>query len=192
MKLLFHSSYSKNASMMRWRKYGEMVFLVSKNAINTFFWVLVLIVQPGTPWRWSSQVFRPSLPRYIGSSIAKPHKTSSECCTACYKSLLHVLFDVDLTQKVLVRLMSCVTCGASETCGSLSVQIRIYSLVPRPCAFIAGSTKFTQKAWSCSARDMCRSICHNHFTENHDVIGCASVAFYVERGSQWWFAHKLS
>ena len=103
--------------------------------------------------------------RYIGSSIAKPHKTSSECCTACYKSLLHVLW-CWLDSEVLVRLMSCVTCGASETCGLLSVQIRIHSLVPRPCAFIACSTKFTQKAWACSSRDMCRSICHNHFTEN--------------------------
>ena len=148
MKLLFHSSYSKNASMMRWRKYREMVFLASKNAINTFFWLLVLIVQPGTPWRWSSQAFRPSIPCFIVSIITKPHKTSSECCTACYKSLLHVLW-CWLDSEVLVRLMSCVTCGASETCGSLSVQIRIHSLVPRPCAFIACSTKFTQKAWAC-------------------------------------------
>jgi len=165
MKLLFHCSYSKNASMMRWRKYGEMVFLTSKNAINTFFWLLVLIVQPGTPWRWSSLAFHPSTLRYIGSSITKPHKTPSECCTACYKSLLRVLW-CWLDSEVLVRLMSCVTCGASETCGLLSVQIRIDSLVLRPCAFIACSTKFTQKAWACSSRDMCRSICHNHFTEN--------------------------
>ena len=34
---------------------------------------------------------RPSILHYIGSSITKPHKTSSESCTACYKSLLCVL-----------------------------------------------------------------------------------------------------
>ena len=31
------------------------------------------------------------------------------------------------------------------------------SLVPRPCAFVACSTKFAQRAWARSSRDVCRS-----------------------------------
>ena len=41
-----------------------------------------------------------------------------------------------------------------------------FSLIPRPCAFVACSTKFTQRAWACSSRDVCRSLRHGHFTEN--------------------------
>ena len=31
------------------------------------------------------------------------------------------------------------------------------SLVPRPCAFVACSTKFAQRAWARSSRDVCHS-----------------------------------
>ena len=40
------------------------------------------------------------------------------------------------------------------------------SLVPRPCVFVACSTKFMQKAWAHSSCDVCRSLHHDHFTEN--------------------------
>ena len=33
----------------------------------------------------------------------------------------------------------------------------IHSLVPRPSAFVACSTKFAQRAWTRSSRDVCRS-----------------------------------
>ena len=42
----------------------------------------------------------------------------------------------------------------------------VRSLVPRPCAFVACSTKFAQRAWARSSRDVCHSIRHGHFTEN--------------------------
>ena len=40
------------------------------------------------------------------------------------------------------------------------------SLVPRPCTFVACSTKFAQRAWARSSRDVCHSLRHGHFTEN--------------------------
>ena len=44
------------------------------------------------------------------------------------------------------------------------------SLVPRPCAFVAYSTKFAQRAWARSSRDVCRSLRHVHSTGINDVI----------------------
>ena len=44
------------------------------------------------------------------------------------------------------------------------------SLVPRPCAFVACSTKFAQRAWARSSRDVCRSLRHVHSTGINDVI----------------------
>ena len=44
------------------------------------------------------------------------------------------------------------------------------SLVPRPCAFVACSTKFAQRAWARSSRDVCRSLRHDHFSRINDVI----------------------
>ena len=58
------------------------------------------------------------------------------------------------------------------------------SLIPRPCTFVACSTKFMQRAWACSSRDVCSSLRHGNSLRINDVIGWASVAFYVERGSQ--------
>ena len=44
------------------------------------------------------------------------------------------------------------------------------SLVPRPCAFVACSTKFSQKAWSILSHDACRSLRHDHSAGINDVI----------------------
>ena len=44
------------------------------------------------------------------------------------------------------------------------------SLVPRPCAFVACSTKFAQRAWAHSSRDACRSLRHDPSTRINDVI----------------------
>ena len=44
------------------------------------------------------------------------------------------------------------------------------SLVPRPYAFVACSTKFAQRAWACSSRDACCSLCHDPSTKINDVI----------------------
>ena len=41
-----------------------------------------------------------------------------------------------------------------------------YSLVPRPCMFVACSTKFAQRPWARSSHDVCHSLCHGHLTEN--------------------------
>ena len=40
------------------------------------------------------------------------------------------------------------------------------SLVPRPYAFVACSTKFTQRAWAHSSHGVGHSLRHGHFTEN--------------------------
>ena len=44
------------------------------------------------------------------------------------------------------------------------------SLVPRPCTFVACSTKFAQKAWAHSSRDVRHSLRHDHSTGINDVI----------------------
>ena len=44
------------------------------------------------------------------------------------------------------------------------------SLVPRPCAFVACSTEFAQRAWARSSRDACRSLRHNPSTRINGVI----------------------
>ena len=49
------------------------------------------------------------------------------------------------------------------------IQDAVYtstSLVPRPCAFVACSMKFTQRTWARSSHDVCHSLRHGHFTEN--------------------------
>ena len=51
----------------------------------------------------------------------------------------------------------------------LGLQV-LGSLVPRPCAFVACSTKFAQRAWARSSRDVCRSLRHVHSTGINDVI----------------------
>ena len=44
------------------------------------------------------------------------------------------------------------------------------SLVPRPCAFVACSMKFAQRAWARSSRNVCCSLRHDHSTGINDVI----------------------
>ena len=50
------------------------------------------------------------------------------------------------------------------------------SLVPRPCAFVACSTKFAQRAWARSSRDVCRS---RNFT-SHQIWPRRVAALVVE------------
>ena len=52
----------------------------------------------------------------------------------------------------------------------LSSITRLSTLVPRPCAFVAFSTKFTQRAWARSSRDACHSLRHDPSTKINDVI----------------------
>ena len=124
IKLLFYHSYSKNASVVRWH------FWCPEMWINMFFgsW------SPSySQERCEGEICWPSILHYKGSSVAKPQKTSSECCRACRKSLLCAIW-CWLESEVLARLCEwcCVqwvnyaTCGASETCGTLSVQIYIH------------------------------------------------------------------
>ena len=44
------------------------------------------------------------------------------------------------------------------------------SLVPRPCAFVACSTKFTQRFWARSLCDVCHSLRHDPSTRINGVI----------------------
>ena len=78
MKLSFYCSYSKNTSMMRWRKYGEMAFLMSRNG-NKMLALAYSQACCESEIHWGSVHVTP-LHR---SSIARPHKMSSECCRAC-------------------------------------------------------------------------------------------------------------
>ena len=55
-------------------------------------------------------------------------------------------------------------------CISLVPMLVSSSLVPRPCTFVACSTKFAQRAWAHSSRDVCRSLRHVHSTGINDVI----------------------
>ena len=61
MKLLFCCSCSKNVSTVRWRFWHPEV------QVNTFFWVLMSILQPGTLWR-------------RGSDLRVSQATPSQCC----------------------------------------------------------------------------------------------------------------
>jgi len=61
-ELLFYCSYT---STMRWR------FRRPEMRVNTFLWLLVPIVQPGTAWRWNSTGFRPSLATYTLHSVVR-------------------------------------------------------------------------------------------------------------------------
>ena len=54
--------------------------------------------------------------------------------------------------------------------GTEGVQQRLVSLIPRPCVFVACSTKFAQRAWARSSRDACCSLRHNPSTRVNDVI----------------------
>ena len=51
----------------------------------------------------------------------------------------------------------------------LSTHFWIY-LDSNPFAFVACSTKFAQRAWARSSRDVCRSLSHVHSTGINDVI----------------------
>ena len=44
------------------------------------------------------------------------------------------------------------------------------TLIPRPCAFVACSATFVQKAWSILSRDAYRSLRHDHSPEINDVM----------------------
>ena len=81
-----------------------MMFQTSRDATKHVFLALGVhrtAMQECRARRLNSLGFRPSIPRYIGSSIAKPHKTSSECCQSLLQKLAlrYLMFDVDLTQR---------------------------------------------------------------------------------------------
>ena len=84
----------------------------------------------------------------------------------------------------VVYVCTCV-CACVFVCVCVCVHVHVYvgvhvreyvsmcvcvSLVPRPCAFVACSTKFAQRAWARSSRDVCRSLRHVHSTGINDVI----------------------
>ena len=63
MRLLFYCLYSKSATTMRWHFWCPQIW------VNTFFLLLVLIIQPGTPWRQNSPGFRPSFTRRQANAV---------------------------------------------------------------------------------------------------------------------------
>ena len=65
------------------------------------------------------------------------------------------------------RILQCRILASSKVGWGLGL---IPSLVPRPSAFVACSTKFAQRAWARSSRDVCRSLRHVHSTGINDVI----------------------
>ena len=58
----------------------------------------------------------------------------------------------------------------------------IVNLVPRPCAFVACSTKFAQRAWARSSRD----VCHSRIFTSADNDVCHVAYIHV----QWSFKLK--
>ena len=69
-----------------------------------------------------------------------------------------------------------VTCMPSIPTMHYFFQHSLVSLVPRPCAFVAYSTKFAQRAWARSSRDVCRS---RNFT-SHQIWPRRVAALVVE------------
>ena len=113
-----------HASTIRWR------FWHPEKQVNTFFVLsanhrardaLKVEVHRGSDLVLQATPFAVSRARLVPirapslrkSSIAKPRKTSSKCCRVCHWGR--------------VRRGSCATCGASETFGSLTVQIHIHT-----------------------------------------------------------------
>ena len=77
-------------------------------------------------------------------------------------------------------------CGSTsylccDTQLTLQVKVTGVSLVPTPCVFIACSTKFAQRAWAHSSRDVCHS---RIFTSPDNVL---PVEFHC---IQWSFKLK--
>ena len=70
------------------------------------------------------------------------------------------------------------------------------NLVPRPCGFVACSTKFSQKACYILSCDVCYILRHNYSTEVSNVLRrWASALFSDQRGlqrSQQWFVCELT
>ena len=61
--------------------------------------------------------------------------------------------------------------GTLCLCVCVCVFARVLiSLVPRPCEFVACSTKFVQRAWARSSCDGCRSLRNDPSTRISDVI----------------------
>ena len=78
-----------------------------------------------------------------------------------------------------------------ESCDIFPLGVAIYtravehykaSIVPRLCAFVACSTKFAQRAWARSSRD----VCHSHIFTSADNNVCRVAYIHV----QWSFKLK--
>jgi len=69
------------------------------------------------------------VPQKLAARLA--YKTSSECCRVCRKSLLCTIwwwFNSEVLVWHRVRWVNHATCGTSETCGLLSIQIYLRGL----------------------------------------------------------------
>ena len=107
--------------MVRWR------FWCPEVRVNTFFLLLMLILQPRTP----SRKLRPSQcrARLVAVHVpllhksSKPHKTSSKCCRVCHYSLVLTLrwlrgnsttdvrYEGEIVQRVVTqKVATCIAC----------------------------------------------------------------------------------
>ena len=126
--------------------------------------------------------------------LSSQHLVSAEDWSKSHRSVRQNF--LDFSSKIPVQrpyiCYHCIVCvkraskrAISHTLYRFNLRVDIWgSLVPRPCAFVACSTKFAQRAWARSSRDVCHSLRHGHFTENQWCHRIASAAFHVERGSQ--------
>ena len=76
-------------------------------------------------------------------------------------------------------------CSPEPESWRLESLVSFLSLVPRPCAFVACSTKFACRRPGLVHHVICAAAYVTAILLRiNDVIGCASTAFYSERGSQ--------
>ena len=64
----------------------------------------------------------------------------------------------------------------------LADNVLSLSLIPRPCVFVACNTKFAQRAWAHSSRD----VCHSRIFTSPDNNVCCVAYIHV----QWNFKLK--
>jgi len=92
------------------------------------------------------------------------------------REIIFMLFKVKFF--LLFYIWQCMKCYCVHGYSRLKPSCIFTSLVPRPCVFVACSTKFAQRAWARSSCD----ICHSRIFTSADNNVCR-VAYIHVKGS---------